>query len=43
VAVAYGDRWYEVEWWREHREHQHGDCAAADERALIAALAARYA
>jgi hypothetical protein len=33
----------EVEWWREHREHQRGESPASDERALIAALAALYA
>jgi hypothetical protein len=38
VAAA----WLEVEWWRVHREHQHGD-AGGDERPLIAALAALYA
>ncbi len=31
----------EVEWWRVHREHQHGD-EAGDERPLIDALAALY-
>lgn len=31
----------EVEWWRVHREHQHGD--DGDERPLINALAALYA
>jgi hypothetical protein len=33
----------EVEWWREHREHQRGNSSAADEHALIEALAALYA
>ncbi len=33
----------EVEWWREHREHQHGAAHAEDERGLIMALAALYA
>jgi len=33
----------EVEWWREHREHQHSPARADDERGLIRALAALYA
>lgn len=37
-AVAAG---LEVEWWRVHREHQHGD-SDADERPLVEALAALY-
>jgi hypothetical protein len=32
----------EVEWWREHREHQHSGAHAEDERGLIDALAALY-
>jgi len=32
----------EVEWWRLHREHQHTDDPAADERPLVDALAALY-
>jgi hypothetical protein len=32
----------EVEWWRVHREHQHTDDPAADERPLVDALAALY-
>jgi hypothetical protein len=33
----------EVEWWREHREHQRGDAAGEDERGLVEALTALYA
>lgn len=33
----------EVEWWREHREHQRGGAGGEDERGLIDALAALYA
>lgn len=50
VCVAYSEQfdprqaaWLEVEWWREHREHQYSDDAGADERGLIDALAALYA
>lgn len=32
----------EVDWWRVHREHQHRQESAGDERALIEALAALY-
>jgi hypothetical protein len=32
----------EVEWWRVHREHQHGN-PGVDERPLVAALVALYA
>jgi hypothetical protein len=32
----------EVEWWRVHREHQHTDDPAADERPLLDALSALY-
>jgi hypothetical protein len=32
----------EVEWWREHRAHQHSGSDADDEGPLIAALAALY-
>jgi hypothetical protein len=35
--------WLEVEWWREHREHQHSEDPDADERGLIDALSALYA
>ena len=34
--------WLEVEWWRLHRDHQHTDDVAADERPLVHALAALY-
>lgn len=33
----------EVEWWRVHREHQHGEASGDDEGPLIDALASLYA
>jgi hypothetical protein len=50
VRRAHGDSFdparaaeLEVEWWREHREHQHSGGHAKDEHGLITALAALYA